>query len=133
MIVRAAMVMVGLLVVAFSLVVGVVGLKVLSEPDGSVGGRIVLAVTLVVLLVGGSYVGYAFVRSAFRITKQGEPRARSVFRPRLLWLAVCALSLAAMPYPVPVAVRIIFFIALLVMALADLAHDLEPGSRKPPR
>jgi hypothetical protein len=135
LVIRAAMVAAGLLIAASSLVFAVFGVPVIFEPEegADTGGQIVLAAVVAVLLAGGPYVAYLFIRSALRIPKVADSNRRRVVQIWLLWLAWSAVSFMTVPFEFPAGVGVIFGIALFVIALASLAEGLEPRPQRPER
>jgi hypothetical protein len=129
---RAALVVAGLSVAAFSLVFAAFGFPVIFEPEegAGTGGQIVLAAVMVVLLAGGPYVAYLFIRSALRIPKATDPNRRRVVQIWLLWLAWSAYSFMTVPFAFPAGVGVIFGIAFFAIALASLAEGLEPPPQR---
>ena len=132
LVIRAAMVAAGLLMAAFSLVFAVFGVPVIFEPEegAGTGGQIVLAAVVVILLAGGPYVAYLFIRSALRIPRVADSNRRRVVRNWLLWLAWIAVSFMTVPFEIPAGVGVIAGIAFLVIALASLAQELEPPPQR---
>jgi hypothetical protein len=136
LVIRAAMVAAGLLIAALSLIFAVVGVPMIFEPEegAGTGGQIVFAAVVVVLLAGGPYVAYLFVRSALRIPKVADPNRRRVVWMWLLWLAWSAYSFMTVPFPkLPTGVGVIAGIAFFVIALASLAQGLEPQPQRSER
>jgi hypothetical protein len=135
LVIRAALVAAGLLIAALSLVFAVVGVPVIFDPEEgpSTGGQIVLAAVVVVLLAGGPYVAYLFIRSALRIPKVADSNRRRVVWMWLLWLAWSAYSFMTVPFELPAGVGVIAGIAFFVIALASLAQGLEPRPQRSKR
>jgi hypothetical protein len=106
---------------------------VIFEPEegAGTGGQIVPAAVVVILLAGGPYVAYLFIRSALRIPKATDPNRRRAIQIWLLWLAWSAVSFMTVPFEFPAGVGVIFGVAFLVIALASLAEGLEPRSQRP--
>jgi hypothetical protein len=128
---RVGMAVTGVLLAAVCLVLGVLGATVLfsSDTDGKLAGTIVLASTVAFLLVGGTYAGYAFVRSAIRMKATTEPNPGRSIRSSIAAVAVLV-SFWLLPMPgTSLVERIFVCFVLVVLGFVAIARDLEPSRR----
>jgi hypothetical protein len=125
----------GVLLAALCLVLGAMAASTLFDPPegASVGGYISVGLASVLLLGGGVWVGYAFVRAAVRMKPKSGLNDGKVVREWLWWYVFAASSVLFMPafgIDMSLGVRIIICMGLLVAGFARLAHDREPPRRK---
>jgi amino acid transporter len=130
-IVRAAIAITGALVAALCVALGVLLSITLLDPAEGAGlfGFVVGGLTAAFLIGGGSYLGYAFIRSAVRMKRIKGQDGRNVVRPTLIVFALSLINLLVMPFPLPL--RIFMCIGMLVIVVAHLARELEPPRRDP--
>jgi hypothetical protein len=106
------------------------GRPVVDPAEGAgLFGFVVGGLTAAFLIGGGSYVGYAFIRSAVRMKRIKGQDGRNVVRPTLIVFALSLINLLVMPFPLPL--RIFMCIGMLVIVVAHLARELEPPRRDP--
>jgi hypothetical protein len=128
---RVGMAVTGVLLAAVCVLLGVLGATVLfsSDTEGKLAGTFVLAITVALLLVGGTYAGYAFVRSAIRMKATTEPNPERSIRGSVAWVAV-VVSFWLLPMPgISLVERIFFCVVVVVLGFVGIARDLEPPRR----